>query len=123
LCHRHWQHWRKYGRPESRTVEERFWAKVDASAGFGGCWIWQGYIKPNGYGQFNAGAATHHDYAHRFALTLKLGRPLGDGMYACHTCDNPICCNPAHLFEGDNRANQLDSHGKGRGRWAKRAAA
>jgi len=34
-------------------------------------------------------------------------------MFACHHCDNPPCCNPAHLFEGTNAENMRDSLNKG----------
>lgn len=45
---------------------------------------------------------------HRFALELKLGRPLRKGYYALHTCDFKICCNPAHLYEGTLQDNADD---------------
>lgn len=91
------------------SAEARFWAKVDASGGMDACWPWQGYRQPKGYGQFD------HSSAHRFALQLALGRPIAPGMFACHTCDNPPCCNPSHLFEGTHQDNVDDRQAKGRG--------
>lgn len=44
------------------------------------------------------------------------GRPVSPGMLACHTCDNPKCCNPAHLFVGTHLDNHRDREAKGRGR-------
>ena len=35
-------------------------------------------------------------------------------MQACHTCDNPVCINPSHLFAGTPLANQRDKVAKGR---------
>lgn len=90
----------------------RFWSKVD-QRGPEECWPWLAYCKPNGYGQFVLHKGAFRT-ASRIALALTLGRPLENKEVACHHCDNPPCCNPAHLFVGDNRANILDSVAKGR---------
>jgi len=70
------------------------------------CWEWQGYRKPNGYG-FYAG-----QYTHRLAYKLFIG-DIGD-MNVCHTCDNPSCCNPEHLFLGTQSDNANDMVAKKR---------
>lgn len=90
-----------------RTVEQRFWAKVDTSGGAFACWPWTGATNGR-YGSFD------HTGAHRFALQLALGRPIAAGMFACHRCDNPPCCNPSHLFEGTHQDNVDDRNAKGR---------
>ncbi|MBW4662041.1 MAG: HNH endonuclease [Drouetiella hepatica Uher 2000/2452] len=51
---------------------------------------------------------------HRLALAGKLGRPIAPGHWACHTCDNPRCINPDHLFEGRPQDNTQDCLQKGR---------
>lgn len=52
--------------------------------------------------------------AHRFSLSLKIGRPLKSNELACHKCDNPSCVNPNHLFIGTHTDNMKDRSEKGR---------
>ena len=65
----------------------------------------------NGYGVVTK--RPNKNLAHRLSLEIKLGRSL-DNNFACHSCDNPGCCNPAHLFEGDHRINSKDMVSKRR---------
>lgn len=100
------------------TTFATFWERVDQSGGPEACWPWTGRRQSKradgagGYGCFIRGGKTV--YSHRWALELTLGRPLGPRMLACHTCDNPPCCNPAHLFEGTFTDNFRDAVAKGR---------
>jgi hypothetical protein len=94
----------------------RFWKKVDQSGGPDACWVWTaGRGGTMGYGSFQMGTYrnTHHVRAHRMAWELTNG-PIPAGKYVCHRCDNPPCCNPAHLFLGTQGDNLRDMYAKGR---------
>lgn len=96
----------------ARPFVERFWEKVDKSAGPDACWPWTGATqlryKSKTVRQGRIGYTPGRLLlAHRAALMLATGedRPNHE---ACHSCDNPICCNPAHLFWGTHRENLHD---------------
>lgn len=94
-------------------LEVRFWAKVDRR-GPDECWPWTAAKKPDGYGSFRpAGRQGGLALAHRIAWELTQG-PIPPGKQVLHECDQPPCCNPAHLFLGDNVANVKDKVAKGR---------
>lgn len=95
------------------TDKKRFWAKLDTSPGEYGCWPWTGSIRPTGYGEFRVSHKTR--LAHRVAWELHNGPiPVPDMACVLHTCDNPPCCNPAHLFLGTRADNHADCVRKGR---------
>ena len=91
----------------------RFWSKVDKSNS-SGCWPWLGVRRPDGmrYGIIKIDMKTR--YAHRIAFYLHNGRHPENGKVVLHTCDNPICVNPAHLKEGTPADNVDDCISKGR---------
>ena len=63
------------------------------------------------YGFFNVDCKEWR--AHRYAWYLANGQ-IPDGMYVCHRCDNPPCCDVTHLFLGTHDENMKDMVAKGR---------
>jgi hypothetical protein len=78
-----------------------------------GCWEWNRGKTSRGYGAFSCGKQTPLRSSHRLAWEIFNG-PIPAGLFVCHKCDNPPCCNPDHLFLGTNSDNILDSMAKGR---------
>lgn len=95
-----------------------FWAKVDVKTQ-GECWEWTAAKKPKGYG--NVRINKKYLLAHRVAWELA-NFPIPDGFMVCHSCDNPSCCNPGHLFLGNARSNFTDMVRKGRAELRKNKA-
>lgn len=78
-----------------------------------GCWVWQRTQNNKGYGQLRIDGRMH--YAHRVAYTLSHG-PIPEGMSVLHSCDNPLCINPAHLRAGTQSENMSECYVRGRAR-------
>ncbi len=76
------------------------------------CWEWTGRRDRKGYGRFNV-ALNVTKFAHRLAWEIEFG-PIPVGLCVLHRCDNPPCCNPAHLFLGTVADNNADMRSKGR---------
>lgn len=122
----HWRRWRK-GQDINRTPardlpdETKFWQRVKVSGQYD-CWIWQGATRGNNgmmYGVLYANKKLVS--AHRYSWVLANGEiPESDtqdyrGNCVCHSCDNPLCVNPNHLFLGTHLDNMHDKVSKGRG--------
>lgn len=83
-------------------------------AGPDDCWPWTAGAHTHGYGRFGWKFGTR--YAHRTALELS-GVEIPPDAHIMHSCDNPPCCNPAHLSVGTNSMNIKDMWAKGRGKY------
>ena len=94
------------------AVQQRFARKV-GQPNANGCMEWIGSRNPEGYGHFTINRKS--TVASRTAWILTHG-PIPHGLIVCHRCDNPPCCNTAHMFLGTHRDNALDRKVKGRTR-------
>jgi hypothetical protein len=81
-----------------------------------GCWLWIKGVDKNGYGQCQASFVARKykvTRAHQLAYVAWNGA-IPKGRIVCHTCDNPTCCNPSHLYAGTWKSNVRDCLDRGR---------
>ena len=90
---------------------ERFLDRIDRSDDPEACWTWTGTQRRGGYGAVRTMDGMRQ--AHRVMWTLTNGE-IPDGMILCHTCDNPKCVNPNHLWLGTHATNAADRQRKNR---------
>jgi hypothetical protein len=106
-CRRHYAGARSAGLIHKLTDEGRFWSYVDKADG---CWLWVGPTT-NGYPQFGMNGVQVR--AHRHSWEMVNG-PMANDLFACHTCDTPLCVNPDHIYAGTPADNVRDMVVRGR---------
>jgi hypothetical protein len=102
-----------------KTPFERFLLYISDSTHPGDCWLWEGIFSHNGYGRFRMTGGKRIP-AHRYSFELFKGK-IKKGLLVLHTCDNPPCVNPAHLWTGTTKQNMQDMSRKGRSYFQKHA--
>lgn len=93
------------------SITERFKKFIKTSDS---CWEWQGGKDTKSYGVFTIKKKQYK--AHRVMYSLSNNIPLRElrHLCVCHTCDNPSCVNPDHLWLGTQQDNMDDMVKKGR---------
>lgn len=95
----------------NKSIRSRFEEKIKKE----NCWLWTASTRGNnGYGGFRVNK-TSIRLAHNVAYELYKGE-IPEGQRVLHTCDNPLCVNPTHLFLGTQIDNIKDRDMKGRQR-------
>lgn len=98
--------------PKPSITAKTFWTHVDVRDS-DECWPWLRACYDSGYGSLRSvhfinPDGTYMRRAHRVAYFLSKG-PIPDNLIVLHSCDNPLCCNPAHLSLGTNADNSRQS--------------
>ncbi len=90
-----------------KNVKTDVFKSIDMSGGPTECWPWtkslggrdkRPYFTVDGRKQL----------AYRVVYELVTGEPVGDDKVLRHSCDNNVCCNPAHLTPGTHQDNMDD---------------
>jgi hypothetical protein len=121
MCSKHYWRMRTYGSPcvtkyhvlRGLPADQRFARQHKKMEN--GCWEWTGPVDQDGYGIFTAVVNdVKYARAHRFSWAFHTLSPIPKGMMVCHSCDNPRCVSPAHLWLGSCLDNHADMDSKGR---------
>ena len=91
------------------TIAETFWDCCKRQSD--GCWEWQRGKDSCGYGILSINSKMKKATRHAWEITHGA---IPDGLCVLHTCDNPSCINPDHLFLGTQKDNAIDRTIKGR---------
>jgi hypothetical protein len=118
-CEKHYQRWKNYGDANHLTPKmlamlaaEQFWQEIrdHGHEERDACLEWPACTNANGYGI----TTRNGERLVPRAVWVEMFGPIPPGHLVCHTCDNPPCAWPSHLFLGDHKANSADMVDKGR---------
>jgi len=108
----------KPGRPlgQRAPLDERI-EKLTIIDKHTGCWEWQGAKNNLGYALMRDTNNMRMRTGHRMSYEFYNNTTIPPDMCVCHTCDNPSCVNPQHLWLGSRKQNTADMERKGRHRY------
>jgi hypothetical protein len=121
-CRKHYGRWWRSTRDtvrapalnlKTKTPADRYWEKVDRR-GPDDCWPWRRTTDEFGHGQFFVSPERGRVPAHVYGVELTTGQRCPEGKEGCHHCDNPPCCNPAHIYYGTRQQNVDDMWNRNR---------
>lgn len=98
-------------KPTDAEIVAFLWSNVE-KRGEDECWPWIRRANAKGRGVLNFQG--FRALAPRVAYFAGSGEWPPSDLFVCHTCDNPACCNPAHLWPGTPKDNAGDMIRKGR---------
>ena len=93
------------------NLRERFLKNIIMGIDENDCWEWRGYLDTNGYPQLSDKGRER--MCNRISYEIFKGK-IPEGLFVCHSCDNPPCTNPKHLWLGTPKENIQDMFIKGR---------
>lgn len=94
-----------------KNIFQNIWKYIDIK-GEDECWKWKRCKDGKGYGVTSLGGKQY--LIHRLVYEQTYTK-IPEGIFVCHSCDNPACCNPMHLWLGTHQDNMNDMYEKGRG--------
>jgi hypothetical protein len=94
----------------TKNTPEKFWKHVKKGKP-NKCWKWTGLKDKDGYGKWSINYKSIR--AHRYSYQIHKGN-IPKNQHICHSCDNPSCVNPTHLWTGTPNDNIQDKVKKGR---------